>query len=258
MIDIHCHLLPEVDDGAKSWAIAQEMCRIAASDGITHIVATPHANDTYVYDPELNQAALARLRELAGSKLEFSLGCDFHFSYDNLQHAMKDPGRYAIAGSPYLLTEFSDFGLSPHVSAAISRLRSMGVVPIVTHPERNLLMQRNPEQVLGLIEKGCWVQVTASALTGQWGEGARRAALWLLGCDAVHLLASDAHDDRHRPPLLSPARGAVAKLCGEDVAHALVEDNPAAIIAGQPLPYCPTPRAKPAKTTFASELLRRR
>ncbi|HEV8525348.1 MAG TPA: CpsB/CapC family capsule biosynthesis tyrosine phosphatase [Terriglobales bacterium] len=258
MIDIHCHLLPEVDDGAKSWAIAQEMCRIAANDGITHIVATPHANDTYVYDPDLNQATLARLRELAGNTLQFSLGCDFHFSYDNLQQAQKEPGRYAIAGSPYLLTEFSDFGLSPQVSAAISRLRSTGVIPIVTHPERNLLMQRNPEQVLGLIDGGCAVQVTASALTGQWGETARRTAHWLLERDAVHVLASDAHDDRHRPPLLSPAREAVAKLCGPDVARALVQENPAAIIAGQPLPYWPAPRPKPAKAAFASGLLRRK
>jgi protein-tyrosine phosphatase len=258
MIDIHCHLLPEVDDGAKSWAIAQEMCRIAAADGITHIVATPHANDTYVFDPELNQATLARLRELAGSALGFSLGCDFHFSYDNLQQAMQHPGRYAIAGSPYLLTEFSDFGVSSHLSEAVARLGSMGVVPIVTHPERNLLIQRKPEQVLTLIENGWVVQVTASAITGQWGETARRVAHWLLGCDAVHVLASDAHDDRHRPPLLSPAREAVAKVCGEDVARALVEDNPAAIIAGQPLPYFPTPQPKRAKATFASTLLRRK
>lgn len=257
MIDIHCHILPEVDDGAKSWAIAQEMCRIAASDGITHIVATPHANDSYVFDPQLNQATLARLRELAGSALQFSLGCDFHFSYDNIQQAMKHPGRYAIAGSPYLLTEFSDFGLSPHLGETLARLRSIGVVPIVTHPERNLLMQRKPEQVLGLIEKGCVVQMTASALTGQWGDAARRAAQWLLECDAVHVLATDAHDDRRRPPLLSPGREAAAKLCGDNVARALVEDNPAAIIAGQPLPYRPTPCPKAART-FASGLLRRK
>jgi len=95
--------------------------------------------------------------------------------------------------------------------------------------------------VLQWVEQGCAVQVTGSAFTGDWGQRAWTAAKWLLAHDAVHVLATDAHDPVHRPPRLSSAREAVAELSSEDVARALVEDNPAAIIAGTPLPYFPNP-----------------
>ncbi len=85
MIDIHCHILAEVDDGPKSWNVAQEMCRIAAADGIEHIVATPHANERYHYDRHYLAGLVHYLRQQVGSAPKLSLGCDFHFSYDNLQ-----------------------------------------------------------------------------------------------------------------------------------------------------------------------------
>jgi protein-tyrosine phosphatase len=91
---------------------------------------------------------------------------------------------------------------------------------------------------------GCVIQVTASSLTGRFGEKAQRVARWLLEHDAVHVLASDAHDLRHRPPILSAGREAAAALCGADVARALVEDNPQAIVSNQALPYFPEPVMK--------------
>lgn len=247
MIDIHCHILPGVDDGSASWEMSAEMCRVAAADGIQHIVATPHANDTYSYDRGALNQALERLRLLCGGSPTFSLGCDFHFTYENVQAALSDPSPYVISDTPYLLVEFSDFGISPYIGDAILRLRAIGLVPVVTHPERNMLMQRNPENVLPFIEAGCAVQVTASALTGYWGEETRRAAQWLLDRDAVHVLASDAHDPKRRPPVLSGGREAVAKLRGREVAQALVQDNPRAIITGEPLPFYPTPSSKSAR-----------
>lgn len=241
MIDIHCHILPETDDGPPTWEIATEMLRIAAADGIEHIVATPHADEQYAFDRTRCAASLERLQGIAGKSLKLTLGCDFHFSYDNVQDALAHPGRYAIGETPYLLLEFSDFALSPVLLDVIGRLREAGLVPVITHPERNLLMQRSPGEVLRLVECGCPVQVTASALTGHWGEAARRTALWLLEHDAVHALASDAHSARHRPPQLSAAREAAAQHVGGDVARALVLDNPRAIVAGQNLPYFPKP-----------------
>ena len=241
MVDIHCHILPETDDGPPDWEAAAEMLRIAAADGIEHIVATPHADEQYSFDRARSAAALERLQEMAGKSLQLTLGCDFHFSYDNVQDALAHPGRYTIGETPYLLMEFSDFALSPVLLEVIGRLRQAGLLPVITHPERNLLLQRSPGEVLRLVECGCPVQVTASALTGQWGEGARQTALWLLEHDAVHALASDAHSPRHRPPLLSAARAAAAQHVGGDVARALVLDNPRAIVAGQSLPYFPKP-----------------
>ena len=244
MVDIHCHILPQVDDGAKSWEVATEMCRMAAADGITHVIATPHANEDYAYHREKHSARLLKLQTLAGEWLILGLGCDFHFSFDNVQDALRAPERYSISGTPYLLVEFSDFGVSRYINDAIYHLRAQGIVPIVTHPERNRMLQRDPENVLGFVEQGCVIQATASSFTGNWGSSARKAAEWLLKHDAVHVIATDAHDTQHRPPVLSAGREAIAKIAGKDIARALVEDNPAAIVAGEALPYLPTPTTR--------------
>jgi protein-tyrosine phosphatase len=91
---------------------------------------------------------------------------------------------------------------------------------------------------------GCAVQMTANALTGFWGQRITRLATWLLEHEAVHVIASDAHDAKHRTPILSAARDLAAQICGKDVAHALVEENPRAMLSGQPLPYMPKPAFK--------------
>src|SRR5919198_2219008 len=239
MVDIHCHILPQVDDGAKSWEVATEMCRIAAADGITHVVATPHANEDYAYYREEHCARLQELQKAAGEWPVLSLGCDFHFSFDNVQDALRTPERYSISGTPYLLVEFSDFGVSRYINDTIYRLRAQDIVPIVTHPERNRMLQRHPENVLPFVEQGCLVQVTASSFTGGWGSGARKAAEWLLKRDAVHVIATDAHNTHHRPPVLSAGRVAVAKIAGRGIARALTEDNPSAIVAGEAGPHLP-------------------
>jgi protein-tyrosine phosphatase len=241
MIDIHCHILAEVDDGPKSWDISEEMCRMAAADGIEHIVATPHANHRYLYDREYLARTLDYLRQRVGDRPRLSLGCDFHLSYENLQDAMLVPERYLIEGSRYLLAEPSNYSIPPQIEASLTRLLELGITPVITHPERNPILQRTPQRILQWVELGCVVQVTASALTGGWGEPAWRTAQWLLKREAVHILASDAHDTKRRPPILSNARDALAEVFGNDVARALLEDNPRAVISGAPLPYFPAP-----------------
>jgi protein-tyrosine phosphatase len=127
---------------------------------------------------------------------------------------------------------------------SFSALRDKGMTPVITHPERNPIMQQNPQRILNWIELGCVVQVTASAVTGFWGERAWRTAQWLLKRNAVHVLASDAHDTKNRIPNLSAARKEVAAEFGEELAKALVDGNPRAIVNGQPLPYFPEPLLK--------------
>ncbi len=231
MIDLHCHILPQIDDGPSSWDATVEMCRIAAQDGIRHIVATPHANHRYRYDRERFESMLQSLQASCDDSLTFSLGCDFHFSYDNIEDALLHPRRYTIARSNYLLIEFNDFSLMPSIRQGIFRLVSGGIVPIVTHPERNPVLLDNPRQVLDLIDDGCLIQVTANSFTGHWGERPQRMAEWLLKRDAVHVVASDAHDTRHRPPILSAACERVSTLTNKDLVQALFVDNPGAIVA---------------------------
>ncbi len=239
MVDIHSHILPEVDDGAASWEMAEQMCHMAIEDGVRHMVATPHSNDRYHYDREYLSRALQCLQKRVGDGLRLSLGCDLHLSYENLQAALEDPSRYTIADTHYLLVELSNYSIPPSTGDSLMRLADRGLMPILTHPERNPILQKSPKRVLEWAAAGVVMQVTASAFTGLWGESVRRSARWLLKNNAIHVLASDAHDTSRRVPGLSSARVAVAEICGDEVADALVEINPSAIINGQPVPYRP-------------------
>ncbi len=251
MIDIHCHLLPEVDDGPKSWDDAVEMCRMAAADGITHAVTTPHANDRYAYDRAYLSELLGQLREKIQDPtqekigpalpLQLSLGCDFHLSFENLERVLEQPHTYTIGETDYLLIELSDFSVPTRLADCFTRLGDRGLTPILTHPERNPILQQTPKRVVEWAEQGCLIQVTGSSLTGFWGERPEIVARWLLNRSAVHILASDAHDTKRRIPNLSAARAVAEKIVGAEYAEALVEDNPGAIVKGLPIPYCPRP-----------------
>jgi protein-tyrosine phosphatase len=235
VVDIHTHILPDTDDGARSWEMATEMCHMAARDGITHIVASPHANEEYVFDRAKHQRSLDHLQKEVGEEIKLSLGCDFHFTYENIQAALKDPSPFTIAGSNYLLVELSDYAVSGAIPEAIRHLNDAGIKLVVTHPERNPILQRTPESILKLVDQGCMIQVTASAFTGYWGDPIQKVAEWLLKKHAIHVVASDAHDVKKRPPVLSAARRRITELANEATAKMLVQDNPAAIVAGRDL-----------------------
>jgi protein-tyrosine phosphatase len=243
VVDIHSHILPEVDDGPKSWDVSVAMCRTAAADGITHQVATPHANDRYPYDREYLQGLVAHLQQLVGDSPKLSLGCDFHLSYENIQDALANPTRYVIEGTRYLLVEFSNYSVPQQTTDSFLKLGDCGITVIITHPERNPILRESLQRVVEWAEQGCVIQMTGSALTGFWGERTRRAAQWLLERQAVHVIATDAHDMEKRVPILSTSRDAAAEICGAEVAETLVELNPRAIITNQPLPYFPRPLA---------------
>jgi protein-tyrosine phosphatase len=245
MIDLHCHILPAVDDGAKSWEVSVAMCEMARADGIEHIVATPHANDSCFYDRPYLQNLLEELAKRVSGAPRFSLGCDFHFSYENISEALERPGKFTIGETPYLLVEFSDYSLPPTIDENLAKLINIGLKPIITHPERNPLVQRKRERVLDRIHGGCLIQVTGSALTGRWGRTAQATAEWLFEKQAVHILASDGHDLDSRKPCLKKAREAAVAIAGELVADSLVTLNPRAVVSGEPVPYFPEPA--PAK-----------
>ena len=156
--------------------------------------------------------------------------------------ALANPTRYVIEGTRYLLVEFSNLR-RPRADTTdyFYKLGNCGITAVITHPERNPILRENPQRVVEWAEQGCVVQMTGSALTGFWGERTRRAALWLLEHQAVHVLATDAHDLEKRVPILSTAREAAAEICGEDVAEALVEAIRAPSSPTRPLPYFPRP-----------------
>ena len=243
VVDIHSHILPEVDDGPKTWDVSVAICRAAVDDGITHMIATPHANNRYRYDREFLRGRVAELQERVGNSLRIGLGCDFHLSYENIQDALAHPGRYVIDDTRYLLVEFSNYSIAQGSTDSLLKLGDLGLTPIITHPERNPILRENLQRVVEWAEQGFVVQVTGSALTGFWGERTRRGAQWLIEHQAVHVLATDAHDTEKRVPILSTSRDAAAEICGEEIADSLVDANPRAIVNNQPLPYFPKPVA---------------
>ena len=237
MIDIHSHIIAGVDDGAKTWEVAQQMCRMAIADGIEHMVATPHANDRYVYDRQELSKALDHLRALTGGKPRLSLGCDFHLSYENVQDALAHPNRYIIDGTQYMLVELSNYGIRSRSKVIFRSWATKEFAP--SSHTRNAIQScsRTGSASCGGRSKAASVQVTASALTGSWGERAWSTAAWLFEHQAVHVLATDAHDTKNRIPVLSTARKEVEEVYGRELADALVDKNPRAIVGeGAALP----------------------
>ncbi len=232
VVDIHSHILPGIDDGARTLEESVAMAHMAAESGTTDIVATPHANNRYVYDCAVVEAKLAELRAAAGDAIRIHRGCDFHLTPENISEALADPTRFSIAGRGYLLVEFSDHSVPETSRDIFRRMLGVGLRPVITHPERNPLLRERLELVELWVDQGCYVQVTALSLLGRFGKSAKEASERLLNSSLVHFLASDAHDCKHRPPALDEAWNYAAKEFGERAARSLLETNPAAALAG--------------------------
>lgn len=241
MIDIHHHLLFGLDDGPETMEVSIAMAEMSIANGVTHIVSTPHASDQFRFDPALNQERLAMLTSELGGRITLGLGCDFHLTYDNIEDAIAHTDKYSINGRKYLLVEFSNHMIPPNISDVFFRMGLAGLTPIITHPERNPVIVRNPERLGEWIRSGCYVQITASSLTGNFGKTAERISHQLLRQNWVHFLATDAHNVISRPPRLREAFDLVADRYGHETAERLCTENPRAVFFGEPLPPQPEP-----------------
>jgi protein-tyrosine phosphatase len=264
LIDIHHHLLYGLDDGSPNIDISVAMAEAAAADGTTHIVCTPHANNTYQFDPEVNSQRLAELQQRLGDRIQLGLGCDFHLSYENITDALKNPTKYSINKTGYLLVEFPDFGIAQNMADTFYELELAKLTPIITHPERNQTITHRPERLAEWVRNGCLIQITASALTGRFGKTAENFALNLLKKNWVHFVASDAHNLSSRPPQLSSAYAFVLKHHGAETAQRLFVTNPRAAYQGDPWPEQPEPiglypdeESNSGKLSFLSRLFSR-
>ena len=250
MIDIHCHILPGLDDGAKNMNVAIEMGEAAIADGITHVIATPHASAEYKFDPQRIRTALAELQKRFAGRLTLASGCDFHLSLENVRDFHVDPPKYTLNQKNYLLVEFSEFSIPPNTEDVLHGMRLAGVLPIITHPERNRLILAHPELLTKWMRLGCCVQITAQSVLGKFGAKAKAAAEKWLDQDRVHFIASDAHNADRRPLKMRAAFDAVAQRRGEKIAHALFRDNPLAAFEGRSLPHQPEIPAESGQSSY--------
>ncbi|HEV2280584.1 MAG TPA: CpsB/CapC family capsule biosynthesis tyrosine phosphatase [Acidobacteriaceae bacterium] len=241
MIDIHHHLLFGVDDGPKTLDLSVQQAELAAADGITHIVCTPHANHAYEFNPETNRQRLQAIRERIGDRLQLGLGCDFHLSYENIEDALEHPTKYTINNGRYLLVEFAEFMIPQNIGNIFYEFTVKGMRPIITHPERNPLLQRDSARMAEWMRTGCLVQVTAASLGDRFGKRAHAMVWELLEKNWVNFIATDAHNLDGRRPNLSAACEAVAKRLGEETARRLCVENPRAAFDNQDLPPQPEP-----------------
>lgn len=239
MIDLHHHLLWGLDDGATGPENSLAMARMAFEDGITHVVCTPHANDRYIYDPQVifeRIDELNRALDREGIPLILGHGSDFHITYENIQQAIATPSRFSINGQGYLLIEIPDYGFPPGLTDIFYQLQLAHLTPILTHPERNPTLQADPARLAEWLRAGVLIQVTAGSVMGRMGKKAEHLAHELLSKRWVHFLATDAHNTTTRPPKLAEARDLVAERYDSEYAHLLCVSNPLAAYNGKPLP----------------------
>ncbi len=233
MIDLHCHLLPGIDDGAENLAMSLEMARIASHDGITVTACTPHILPT-VYDntgPAIRASVTLLQNELvqAGISLRLVAGADVGVAAD-VADGLKDDRVLTLNNSRYLLLEPPHYAPLPQLEEYVFKLQAAGFIGIITHPERLTWIETRYGLIERMVHNGAWVQLTAGSLMGRFGRRPRYWAERMLDEGLCHVLATDAHNTSSRAPLLAEARNAAAKRVGEREAMELVLHRPRGVI----------------------------
>jgi protein-tyrosine phosphatase len=241
-VDVHCHLIPGLDDGAKSWNEALEMAQMAVADGIGTIIVTPHQLGTYAHidGPTIRQRTRELQQQLSQHDIQLTVlpGADVRIDETMLAGlrsgdvvTLGDRGKHVLLELPHELY----FPLE----GVLGQLHAAGFVGILSHPERNQGLLRQPDTVAALVDCGCLMQVTAGSLMGTFGPSCQEMAEWLFAERLVHFVATDAHGAKSRRPLLRRAFESVVRLADEDTALDVCCRNPAAVAAGTDLSTTP-------------------
>lgn len=238
MIDIHCHLLPGIDDGPESLAEALDMARIAVANGIEAAHVTPHLHPGR-WDNDLPRIAAAvdayraALAE-AGIPLELGFAAEVRLDYEILPliEAGRVPYLGTLEGYRVMLLEFPHSHVPVGADKFVAWLLARNIRPLIAHPERNKDLMRDPEKLEPFVRAGCLLQITADAITGGFGELCALRAREFLQHGWVSAIASDAHDTTERPPRIAPGRDAAALIVGEEEALRMTRGTPQRIVRG--------------------------
>ena len=237
MIDLHCHYLPGVDDGARTLDDALALIRASSETGVVHSVLTPHVypgvwdntGESLMTVFERLQAAVVE----AGIPMTLSLGAEVRLHPESLEAMLADrlPLIGELDGDRIMLLEFPDGNIPPGALQACQMMIRKGIRPMIAHPERNKDVMRDPDRIRAFLDAGCLTQVTAASVIGQFGEPALKAAHQLLAMGLISIVATDAHNLMHRPPLLHFARDAIRRSYGPGLAYRLTEELPGLIVS---------------------------
>lgn len=238
MIDVHLHILPGVDDGPATLADALALARSLVQEGVRVAVATPHYNDEYPQLParEIIERVEDLQRELDRNAIPLRLLAGHEALIQPGLTAEVQSGRIAtLNGSRYLLLELWNSSWLPETERVIFELRALGIVPVLAHPERYVVIQKDSNRLKALLELGVLAQLTAGSLIGMQGKTARKCAETLLKRGLIHCIASDAHGPGRRPPAILQGMQAAERIVGRLQAGQLIEAHPAAIVQNQSL-----------------------
>lgn len=239
MVDLHCHLLPGIDDGSKSMAISLRLAREATENGITHALLTPHhMNGRYVnHKQDVIKQTAAFQKEIKEHQIPLTVfpGQEVRINGDLLAALDKDDILFADTGNRYLMLEFPDDDVPHYTSRMIFDLQQREITPVIVHPERNTKIMDKPNLLYGLLEKGCLSQITASSYVGTFGKKVERFSKQLIAAGQGYVFASDAHDLPGRKYEMRQAFEKLSQEFGQDLADRYA-NNSRAIINGENVP----------------------
>ncbi len=241
MIEVHFHCLPGLDDGPTDWDEAVALCRAAAAEGATTLIATPHVlRDPWLNDdPVVRDRLVLKLNAMLAGKPSVLAGCEYFFSSDAVE--LVERGKWGpltgLNRTRYLLLEFASGPIPPVTEAIFHELSLLGVTPVIAHPERNRFFAAAPGRLEDLISRGAVAQITAGSLLGDFGTGPLDVCEEFFRRGLVHLISSDAHSLDRRPPRLAAARQNVWHNWGREAETGLFEANPRALLCSEPLPW---------------------
>ena len=240
MIDLHCHYLPGIDDGAQTLEDSLDLARAAVAAGIRTAVMTPHVHPGR-YENKGSSiarlcAAFARVLQHRQIPLDIRVGGEVRISAEILPMVEEDeiPFLGQVDGYRVMLLEFPHSHLIVGGDKLVSWLLARRIRPLIAHPERNKDVMRNVEKLAPYVHMGCMLQLTGASVIGEFGKSAQQTALELLKRNWVTVVATDAHNLKHRPPNLDLAYKSLVDFGGETLARRLTQDMPARIVAGNP------------------------
>jgi len=260
MVDIHCHILPGVDDGARSIEDSLAMLKNAREAGVEIVIATPHFfRGVYEIEFAEREQMIAELQKVAnenGIDIQIRPGVEYYLSPDICDNISKLAEFTLNNNGRYILVELPRQGIPPYVGNVLSDLEAHGLTPIIAHPERNIIIGRNPNILFDLVLRGCIAQLNVGSILGLYGRTSQKTAQVLLTNRLLHLVASDMHSPRS--PSMNQAVPMIESLLGSESASRMFNEIPHRILEGETFDKDPPQRYEPAKKWFKKILSGRR